>query len=195
MLHCVHGIKLIEIKSWEKRRRAPRDTRQALRLDPSTEYLSQSKTKLTWRVITLASGLVSRKQSNPRWELNTTLPSHFSINISPKSTWSIIQDAAPVTRLRKAGAIIFGKTTMHELGMGTSGINKPFGTPRNPYDTSKYPGGSSSGSAAAVASGCKTSYLYYLSMCKYFFLLARITSFSGPFVNRVWRRRIHPGAK
>ena len=63
------------------------------------------------------------------------------------------EDAIVVERLKAAGAIIVGKTTMHELGLGTSGVNLPFGTPRNPYDTSKYPGGSSSGSAAAVASG------------------------------------------
>jgi len=63
------------------------------------------------------------------------------------------EDAIAVVRLKAAGAIIVGKTTMHELGLGTSGVSLPFGTPRNPYDLNKYPGGSSSGSAVAVASG------------------------------------------
>lgn len=65
-------------------------------------------------------------------------------------------DAISVSRLKAAGAIIVGKTTMHELGLGTSGVSLPFGTPRNPYDVSKYPGGSSSGSAVAVSSGYAT---------------------------------------
>lgn len=63
------------------------------------------------------------------------------------------EDAISVVRLKAAGAIIVGKTTMHELGLGTSGVSLPFGTPRNPYDPTRYPGGSSSGSAVAVASG------------------------------------------
>lgn len=55
--------------------------------------------------------------------------------------------------LRDAGAIIAGKTNMHELGTGTTGFNLHWGTPRNPYDPQRYTGGSSSGSAAAVAAG------------------------------------------
>ncbi|XXQ37012.1 Amidase domain-containing protein [Plasmodiophora brassicae] len=58
-----------------------------------------------------------------------------------------------ITRLRAAGAIIIGKTNMHELGLGTTGCNLHHGTARNPYDSARYPGGSSSGSAASVASG------------------------------------------
>eukprot|EP00299_Pterocystis_sp_00344_P016800 c8426_g1_i2.p1 GENE.c8426_g1_i2~~c8426_g1_i2.p1 ORF type:complete len:408 (+),score=82.38 c8426_g1_i2:745-1968(+) len=62
-------------------------------------------------------------------------------------------DAMPVHRLRQNGAVIIGKTNMHELGAGTTGLNVHYGTPRNPHDTSRYTGGSSSGSAAAVAAG------------------------------------------
>ncbi|CAK4083475.1 unnamed protein product [Aphanomyces euteiches] len=62
-------------------------------------------------------------------------------------------DAGPVARLRKAGAIIVGKTNMHEIGIGTFGINITTGTPRNPYNDQHMTGGSSSGSAAAVAAG------------------------------------------
>lgn len=62
-------------------------------------------------------------------------------------------DAAAVTRFRKAGAIIVGKTNMHRLGMGTTGIESAFGPVRNPWNADYIPGGSSAGSAAAVASG------------------------------------------
>ncbi|KAK4762769.1 hypothetical protein SAY86_008537 [Trapa natans] len=62
-------------------------------------------------------------------------------------------DACCVTRLRSCGAILVGKTNMHELGAGTSGINPHYGTPRNPYDRRRITGGSSSGSAAVVAAG------------------------------------------
>ncbi|CAK9141995.1 unnamed protein product [Ilex paraguariensis] len=64
-----------------------------------------------------------------------------------------IDDAWCVKRLRLCGAILVGKTNMHELGAGTSGINPHYGTTRNPYDTSKIAGGSSSGSAAVVSAG------------------------------------------
>ena len=62
-------------------------------------------------------------------------------------------DCRIVELLRNAGAIIGGKTNMHEIGLGTTGHNTHWGTPRNPYDPSRYTGGSSSGSAAAVACG------------------------------------------
>lgn len=63
------------------------------------------------------------------------------------------EDSAIVERLREAGAIIFGKTAMHEIGFGGTGINPKHVTARNPYDLNRAPGGSSSGSAAAVAAG------------------------------------------
>jgi Asp-tRNA(Asn)/Glu-tRNA(Gln) amidotransferase A subunit family amidase len=62
-------------------------------------------------------------------------------------------DAAVVERLREAGAIIFGKTAMHEIGFGGTGINPKHITARNPHKLSHSPGGSSSGSAATVAAG------------------------------------------
>lgn len=63
------------------------------------------------------------------------------------------KDSTAVKRLRDAGCIIIGKTNMHEIGIGVTGHNVHFGTPLNPYNTSHYPGGSSSGSAVAVAAG------------------------------------------
>jgi Asp-tRNA(Asn)/Glu-tRNA(Gln) amidotransferase A subunit family amidase len=63
------------------------------------------------------------------------------------------EDCPIVAKLRKAGALIIGKSNMHEFGIGTTGFNWHFGPARNPHNPSHYPGGSSSGSAAAVAAG------------------------------------------
>ncbi|HUF27277.1 MAG TPA: amidase [Gemmatimonadaceae bacterium] len=62
-------------------------------------------------------------------------------------------DAIAVARLRAAGALLIGKTNMHEVGIGVTGLNAHHGTARNPHDPERHTGGSSSGSAAAVASG------------------------------------------
>ncbi|MFB4296144.1 amidase [Actinomadura sp. NTSP31] len=62
-------------------------------------------------------------------------------------------DAACVTRLREAGAVIVGKTTTHEFAYGASGDTAVNGPSRNPHDPSRISGGSSGGSAVAVAAG------------------------------------------
>src|SRR5436309_13821524 len=66
-------------------------------------------------------------------------------------------DAACLAGLRAAiargEACLAGKTNLHELAYGISGINRAFGTPVNPLDPALVPGGSSSGSAVAVATG------------------------------------------
>ncbi|XP_070040046.1 fatty acid amide hydrolase-like isoform X3 [Nicotiana tomentosiformis] len=74
------------------------------------------------------------------------------------TTWfhevhEVKKDAVCVSRLRSCGAVLVGKTNMHELGLGTTGNNANFGTTRNPHAPDRYTGGSSSGSAAIVASG------------------------------------------
>lgn len=62
-------------------------------------------------------------------------------------------DAEVVARLRAAGALLIGKVNMHEIGLGVTGLNPHHGAARNPYDPARATGGSSSGSAAAVAAG------------------------------------------
>ncbi|PWA37390.1 amidase [Artemisia annua] len=74
------------------------------------------------------------------------------------TTWfhevrKVNKDAVSVSKLRICGAILVGKANMHELGMGTTGVNPNYGTARNPHDLERYTGGSSSGPAAIVASG------------------------------------------
>lgn len=62
-------------------------------------------------------------------------------------------DAPAVTRLRAAGAIILGKTNLHEFAFGTTSEETAFGPVRNPLDTTRSAGGSSGGAAAALATG------------------------------------------
>jgi len=63
------------------------------------------------------------------------------------------RDATLVQRLRAMGAVLVGKSNMHEYGFSTIGFNSHHNTPRNPYDLNTHTGGSSSGSAAAAAAG------------------------------------------
>lgn len=62
-------------------------------------------------------------------------------------------DAPPAARIREAGCVILGKTTMPDFGMLVSGVSSLHGTTRNPWNLQRNPGGSSSGAGAAIAAG------------------------------------------
>ncbi|MGV3634577.1 MAG: allophanate hydrolase [Pseudorhodoplanes sp.] len=71
----------------------------------------------------------------------------------PAFAYTAGADATAVTRLRLAGAIVIGKTNLDQFATGLVGVRSPYGAPRNPFRDDLISGGSSSGSAAAVAAG------------------------------------------
>lgn len=77
----------------------------------------------------------------------TTAGSSFFRDYVPEA------DAVAVTRLRQAGAILLGKLNMHEIALGVTNVNPHFGACRNPWAPERVTGGSSGGSAAALAAG------------------------------------------
>lgn len=77
----------------------------------------------------------------------TTASSHMLEGFVPP------YESTVTDRMKQAGFVSFGKTALDEFAMGGSGENNAFGPTKNPWDTSRIPGGSSSGSAAAVAAG------------------------------------------
>lgn len=77
----------------------------------------------------------------------TTIGSKFFADHIPE------HDAFVVEKLKRAGALINGKTNTHEIALGITGNNPHYGTARNPWNTERIPGGSSSGSTIAVATG------------------------------------------
>jgi allophanate hydrolase len=71
----------------------------------------------------------------------------------PAYAYTPHRDATAVARLRAAGCIVIGKTNLDQFATGLVGVRSPYGTPRNPFNAEMVPGGSSSGSAVAVAAG------------------------------------------
>ena len=79
--------------------------------------------------------------------IRTTAGSKFFADNIPDT------DAFVIEKLKEAGAIIVGKTNTHEIALGVTGNNPHYGTAHNPWNQTRIPGGSSSGSAIAVATG------------------------------------------
>jgi len=71
----------------------------------------------------------------------------------PAFAYKPAKDATAVARLKQAGALIIGKTNLDQFATGLVGVRSPYGVPRNVFDPKLIPGGSSSGSAVAVAAG------------------------------------------
>jgi allophanate hydrolase len=71
----------------------------------------------------------------------------------PAFAYEPAESAPVIDKLLAAGAILIGKTNLDQFATGLTGTRSPYGVPRNPFDSAMVPGGSSSGSAVAVASG------------------------------------------
>jgi len=90
---------------------------------------------------------ISLKDNIYTEDIRTTAGSKILAKFIPQ------HDAAVVTKLNEAGAVILGKNNMHEFAYGVTSNNPHFGPVHNPWDLLRIPGGSSGGSAAAVAAG------------------------------------------
>jgi aspartyl-tRNA(Asn)/glutamyl-tRNA(Gln) amidotransferase subunit A len=132
-----------------------------LRIDELNPSLNAFITKLDGFIKSEAALLSEKKESSlPLYGIplavkdlyetrgiRTTAGSLFFRDYEPN------EDGAAIKKVKDAGALILGKTNTHEFAFGVTGVNPHFGACRNPWDVTRISGGSSSGSAVAVAAG------------------------------------------
>ena len=106
-----------------------------------------------------ARALADRDRSLPLYGIPVAVKDNIDVKGLPTTTacpafaYQPARDATSVARLREAGAIVIGKTNLDQFATGLVGVRSPYGVPRNTLDPALIPGGSSSGSAVAVAAG------------------------------------------
>ena len=152
--------------SYEKRAVSPTEVVDALlaridRLDPDIGAFRQViAEEATAEAKTQTEELANQRTRGPLHGVPIAIKELFDVAGTSGCYGSMIlehrispEDAAAVTRLRDAGAIVVGTTRSHEFGWGITNQNESLGSTYNPWDPSRVPGGSSGGSAAAVAVG------------------------------------------
>ena len=98
-------------------------------------------------------------RDRPLWGVPVAIKDNIDVKDLPTTAacaafaYEPTADATVVARLRQAGAIVIGKTNLDQFATGLVGVRSPYGVPRNVFDPKLIPGGSSSGSAVAVAAG------------------------------------------
>ncbi|MEM9781168.1 MAG: allophanate hydrolase [Pseudomonadota bacterium] len=111
------------------------------------------------RVLSEAAALGQYDPSRPLWGVPVAIKDNIDVAglattaACPAFARTATRDATVVARLREAGAIVIGKTNLDQFATGLVGTRTPYPVPQNPIDPALVPGGSSSGSAVAVARG------------------------------------------
>ncbi len=124
--------------------------------DPAIWITRVSDTELLARARELEA---EGPRGRPLWGLTVAIKDNIDVAglpttaACPRYAYTPTRNAAAVQRLLDAGAIVVGKTNLDQFATGLVGVRSPYGVPRNVFDPVRVPGGSSSGSAAAVAAG------------------------------------------
>ena len=138
--------------------------RQIERLNPTFKAFINPTLELAVRASMQADVLLNNSSSNPDKLPLLGMPLGLKdlVNMAGAPTTAgskfftgnlLDEDAPVVSKLKLAGGVFLGKTNLHEIALGVTGINPHYGAVKNPWDTSRISGGSSSGSAVAVSLG------------------------------------------
>jgi len=140
---------LDRIAAWEPRLHA------TYALDPDTALAAARVSEARWLRHVSAGENVGALEGVPAMIKENIATAGTPVPLGSAATELVPapRDAPPAARLREAGAVILGKTTMPDYGMLSSGLSSFHGLTRNPWDLSMNPGGSSSGAGAGVAAG------------------------------------------